>query len=423
MKKSTVNNKSKLSATFLLLIFCFNLIAPTPVYARISFRKFFRSLKRATRFVIQLPEKSTRWMGPVLGPIAADLISYNLGSHHKLGKFFKKARRLDKTFKNIEEQKKLMNELKGLYTSQSQDLSKKAQEIRDYRKSLAELVTKGELSFDDFKEKVVDLEQLAGVYDEAANKFKNSADKLKPTSIVKLLGRDFFKNTLSKLKNLVAFETSKELSKYINPNVLKTLLSQDNLSLDGFIDLLVSGDLKKLLGNNNESFDLDSFKDELKQKIKQDFKNNKEDFKNNWQKRIDEIIKKMIEDRKGSLPNLPDMSTPTPQPKTDEETKKEQDDLFDELLDFEEDAKECPNGYVYKPHYGVDCVQIDCEKGSIANAHLGSTGHCVCGSSGSMFENPEDPNKECAYDSSYKTCPSCVYSCVHFEEDCPAKPK
>jgi hypothetical protein len=40
-----------------------------------------------------------------------------------------------------------------------------------------------------------------------------------------------------------------------------------------------------------------------------------------------------------------------------------------------------------------------------------------------MFENPEDPNQECAYPASFSPCPGCVYACVGLEEECPEPPK
>ena len=80
-------------------------------------------------------------------------------------------------------------------------------------------------------------------------------------------------------------------------------------------------------------------------------------------------------------------------------------------------SQECSPGYEFKPSSGVGCVQIDCN--NIADAHYGYVGDCICGSSGSMYENPEDPNKECYRDFDYESCPGCLYACVHFDENCP----
>ncbi len=79
--------------------------------------------------------------------------------------------------------------------------------------------------------------------------------------------------------------------------------------------------------------------------------------------------------------------------------------------------EECGQGYEWQPLSGVGCVQSDCN--DIPDAHWSYTSQCVCGSSGSDYENLSDPNKECSRPADYKACPSCVYACVHLDEPCP----
>ncbi|MFH1587477.1 MAG: hypothetical protein ABID38_06485 [Candidatus Diapherotrites archaeon] len=80
-------------------------------------------------------------------------------------------------------------------------------------------------------------------------------------------------------------------------------------------------------------------------------------------------------------------------------------------------AADCPPGYEFQPNSGVGCVQSNCF--SIANAHLSYEGRCVCGSSGSIEENPADPNKECY--SQNESCPGCVVACVGLDQSCPGE--
>ena len=80
-------------------------------------------------------------------------------------------------------------------------------------------------------------------------------------------------------------------------------------------------------------------------------------------------------------------------------------------------SQDCQPGYEWAPRSGVGCRQIDCD--SVANAHYSYTQSCVCGSSGSIQENPSDPNKECIRPFVYTYCPGCVYACVHSDEPCP----
>ena len=81
---------------------------------------------------------------------------------------------------------------------------------------------------------------------------------------------------------------------------------------------------------------------------------------------------------------------------------------------------DCKSGYTWESRSGVGCVQTDCK--NIPNAHYGYVRDCVCGSSGSIHENPDDPNKACRYPSSHTACPSCVYVCIHADDKCPTAP-
>lgn len=88
-----------------------------------------------------------------------------------------------------------------------------------------------------------------------------------------------------------------------------------------------------------------------------------------------------------------------------------------EPTEMEDETSRCPKGYEFRPQSGVGCVQIDC--GSIPDAHYGYTGNCVCGSSGSIHEDPTDPNKACYMPETFEYCPRCVYACIGTDETCP----
>ena len=78
---------------------------------------------------------------------------------------------------------------------------------------------------------------------------------------------------------------------------------------------------------------------------------------------------------------------------------------------------DCRPGYKFNRNSGVGCQQENC--GSVPGAHYSYEGHCICGSSGSINENPDDPNKACSYRNDHESCPGCVYACVHVDEECP----
>lgn len=77
---------------------------------------------------------------------------------------------------------------------------------------------------------------------------------------------------------------------------------------------------------------------------------------------------------------------------------------------------DCAPGYVFNRNSGVGCQQKNCY--DVPSAHYSYEGYCICGSSGSINENPADPNKACSHGNENESCPGCVYACVHADEEC-----
>lgn len=411
--------KQKLLALILLFIFSFNFFLPYEAYAKIRLKNLFRSIRRGTRFVINLPDKATRWMGPVLGPLASDILTQNIGRNPRFGQIFRNLRKGEKTIQDIEKQKQALAEIRKTYRDQASDLRQKADEIRESRRNFTSQVTSADMTFDDYKDKVADLDKIAQTYEAAADKIDSIADRIKAQDLIRMLGNNFVRQTLNQIKDTVVYQLNNEIKRLINPDIIKTLISQDGPGLDNLLDLLISGDISRILNQSDDkNIDLDELRQKIKDEIKNTYKNNKDEFKNNWQQKLDEIIKNMIKEIEETKKNLEEVDTQKPESsdQPEEDTDSEQTEFIDDPND------KCPSGYAYKPRYGVDCVQINCEEGKIPNAHLSYTGDCVCGSSGSINENPEDPNKECSYGSDNKSCPGCVYACVGLKDECPKKP-
>ena len=107
----------------------YSLIAPRIAEARNIFRKGLRCIGKLCNFVIELPDKITRPLGPVIGPIVSAVLTKNISKHSEFGKIFRDAKRIDRVIKNVDEQKRLVGELKDIYKEQAGELRKQAQEL------------------------------------------------------------------------------------------------------------------------------------------------------------------------------------------------------------------------------------------------------------------------------------------------------
>jgi hypothetical protein len=398
-------HKNSIAIIFIGLALLLSLVRPNVVYARNPFKQFFRAIRRGVTFVVNLPDKATRWMGPVLGPIAADVLTQNIVHNPNMGRIFRHAQQFDNVMKNVEEQKNYLNQVKKSFRDQAIQLRNEAEGIDKIRTDLQNQLLSGEIKYRDYKDKIIALDNLAGLYQSTADKFDQSADNIRPENITRILTRNVWQNMLRQIRDGVQYELNNEVVKFINPDVIKTLVAVGNVNMDSIINALISGDLTSLIGQDKD-INKDELEKRIRDRIKDILKNNKEDLRANWKEKIKQIVNeemKKLKEEKKKLPSIPKASE-APSPTVKEEP-------------IPTGANGCLPGYEPCPRCGISCIQSDCNK--IENGHWDYTGHCLCGSSGSINENPKDPNNECYYPSTYRSCPGCLYACTHFEEECP----
>jgi hypothetical protein len=398
---TTRTQKIILGLTAMALIV--SVLAPRPVEARNPFRSIFRALRRTVTFVVNLPDKATRWMGPVLGPIASSILTQNLSNHHKLGQIFRNASKADKIFQSIDEQKRLLADVRTIYQNQATDLDTQIAKLEQVRANFAsQLINDPDYGFANYKNDVIALDRVIDSYRDAAANLRATAQNLNTGDLLGMLGRDAIKNFLRGSESIAIGEIQNELRRFIDPNVIKTFVELGNGDV---LDVLLDGDIDAILNQDRSGIDRDALLERIKDRIKNMAQSQREDLRRNWNARIRELINAQITEMKNDLPqanaNKPAESAP------------------DDLGPIPVDEHGCQPGYTWSPQSGISCIQENCNNEAIPNAHWSYEGYCVCGSSGSIAENPSDPNKECAYPSTYRSCPGCVYECVKLDEECP----
>jgi hypothetical protein len=211
-------------------------------------------------------------MGPILGPIAADVLTANISSGTKIGHIFRHAQKIDKVMGNVDEQQKYLSQVRTNLRDQAAQLHNQAEEIRKMKDQLPP----------EDQEKIVSLENMAEAYDKTADRFNQTADKIKPESLVRMVARNAWRQTLRQIRNEIKFGIKNELDKYVNPTVIKTLVGGDALSLDQILEVLVSGDISAILGQgDNKGVDTDELRNRVRDRIKDVLNNNKNALKNN----------------------------------------------------------------------------------------------------------------------------------------------
>jgi hypothetical protein len=374
-------------------------VYPNIAQARNPFKSFFRALRRTVNFIVKLPDKATRWMGPVLGPIASAILTQNLARTAEIGQILRRVQQADKIFQTIDEQNRVLESLRTIYRNQAGELNSQVEKMEAVRNDFKnKLINDPDYGLKNYMKDVVALDKVIESYRQAATDMEQTAAGLNTGDMIKMLGQGAVKNFLSGSEAIVIDEIKGQINRFINPDIIKSFVERGD---ENALDVLLNGDIGRLLGGNKDGIDLDELRERIKDRIKDLAQKERDNLKNNWQNTIRDLINQEVKSIKESLP----------------ENKEKEDKKPEDLGPIPKDENGCLPGYVFQPRSGVGCVQEDCN--SYEYAHWSYEGYCVCGSSGSISENPKDPNKECGYPPTYRSCPGCVYACVHFDEECP----
>ncbi len=387
---------------------------PRPAQARNPFQQFFRGLRRVTHFVVSLPERGTRWMGPVLGPIAASVITQNISAHHNLGRIFNQARRINDAAEAVEEQRRLTGQVRQMYRDEALSLRDYAGELEQARGNLRQQLAEHNISLHDYIERAVNIERMIETVNQTADRFETQANNLRSQDIIKMAGSRLAQNVMGEVKNIALDEFRNEVNDLVNPYILE-ILSGNRRGLDALVDIVLYG-----LPETDHKFDSDEFRQRVKDRIKQVLAENRANLEGNFAELVRQVVEEMENEAATSKDETTEQAEEAIERTKDNGKERPQspysaDELAASLSEIPKDEHGCLPGYVWRRMSGVGCVQKDCAE---VGAHYSYTQACIC-----SFVNPKPgaKTKACQRPANYRACPSCVYACVGPDEECPAR--
>jgi len=204
------------------------ILVPQEAQARNLFRQFFRDLRRGVSFIVKLPDKATRWMGPVLGPIASSILTQNLAGSSKFGNLFRNAHRVNNAINDIEEQKRLTGEVKKMYRDQASQLKDYVKQLETAREELKGHLLDRDIDMGDYIKTANDLDKMIETVNATANRFETSADRINTGDIIKMATNSLLESLVGDVKNIALGELGDEIASVINPDVIDILLNNDS---------------------------------------------------------------------------------------------------------------------------------------------------------------------------------------------------
>lgn len=411
MTKKYLKNFFVLFLLVLVMIFS----VPQEAQARNIFRQFFHDIKKAAGFIVSLPDRSTRWMGPILGPIASGILTQNIAGHHKFGQLFNRVRRVNNAINDIEEQKRLTGEVKQMYRDQATELRDYAKKLQEARETLKSQLIERDVDMGEYIKTAIELDKMIATVGQTADRFDNSADRLRTQDIVKMAAGSLLNNVVGEIKNVALNELNSEIFDVLNPDIIRILTDQDSRGLDALIEMVINQDKDQYDG----SFDLDELKDRVRDRIQEILQENKDGWKGNLQAEIQNIINGIVnntnEEKDAVTSQGDELLEGESEEKNEPKNPYSDDELTTTLTEIPKDEFGCRPGYEWQRMSGVGCVQKSCAE---AGGHYSYTKACIC-----SFVDPKPgaKTKACMRPSNYLACPSCVFACVGPDDECPAR--
>jgi len=422
---------------------------PTQAEARGFLKGLLRFLQRASKFIIHLPGKIadtlTRPLGPVLGPIAANILLSN--TPNRILEVISKAGKVQQGIDLFEDQTNKLNAAKKILEDRADEVYKDIEELYELDAEMKKQLLSGDIKYEDYQKDFVALNKIIEAYEDTAVRLEKAAENMKPENLLKQIAGDALKVGKRKLNRIIRRNVAKEMEKLFNPEIIKKFIGEGGENVLNVIDLIVGSDATRILkglGYDSEDPNFKELLETIKGEIKEQLKSDKDYLKGNWRGVMEDKIKEILEEyevsnKEGKLDEFfkkygnknanINLNVNADANKAQEEADK----AIDELLEFEEDDDENKNANVKKeipkdadgclPGYHYDrksiaCIQTNCYEEAIPHAHWSSTGRCVCGSSEAINEDPKDYNQECMYGPDYASCPGCVYKCDKLDGDC-----
>ena len=424
------------------------LFYPTTVEAQGFLKNLLRFLKRSTKFLILLPGKIadtlTSPLGPILGPIAANILLSN--TPNRILEVITKADNVQQGVNLLEDQTKKLNAAKKILEDRADEAYKDVEELYELDTEMKKQLLSGDITYDQYKKDFIALKDIIEAYEDTAERLEQAAENLKPENLLRQIAGDAIKVGKRKLNRIIRRNVTKEMQKLFNPEVIKKFIGEGGMNVVKVVDLIVGNDATRILGDLGYDRDDSNFNELLeaiKAEIKEQLKSDKDYLKGNWRdvmkQKIQDILKEYeLKKEEGKLDEFfekygnKNINTVTNTATNTSSNSSTGGNDSDDFFDFEDpedriapdpklpkDEKGCYPGYEWDVKDGK-CKKSNCN--SIVDGHWSYAVDCVCGSSGSVEENPDDNNKECYQRSDNASCPSCLYSCVGLKAECPAYP-
>lgn len=315
------------------------LLLVTPDVATARTPRWIRRVGHVAGHVVNAPNRvatwSTKWMGPVLGPIASGYLSGRILANGDIAQIVKRAGNVERAANDI----KLLNDsrdrLSQVYRDEAAENRRMADEID---RAIADIKSDPRAGDVD---QLMDLRRMQDGYRRLADRLDTRADNVKVKDVLDLLGRSAVRRLGQGAEQVLVNELNREVTKLIDKDIL-VILNGDGLKPSDVIDRIVERDAERALEGTEYEGDKD-FADRLKDELRAELARNKDFLKQNWRSELDRLIKDVARRMKDDRGQVPTRTTDAQDTEvTEEQIGVDPEDVTEEMLPDQEKVTPLP---------------------------------------------------------------------------------
>ncbi|HEX9092441.1 MAG TPA: hypothetical protein VF902_00520 [Coriobacteriia bacterium] len=263
------------------------LVFATPDVAVARTPRWIRQIGHVAGHIVNAPGRvanwATRWMGPVLGPVAAMWLSGRITSNGDIARIVGRAGNVQRAAQDAQFLGDSADRLRQVYRSEAEANRKLADQIDQLARDM-----KADGIRSDDVDRLFDLRLMQQRYRDMADRLDRRANGIGTKDVVDLFTKSAVRRLLGSGQEALVGALQDEVRKLVNRDVL-IVLDGDGLDPRTVFEGIVQRDAQRMLEGTDHAGDK-NFEDRLREALKEKLKQDKEFLRRNWRPEVERLI-------------------------------------------------------------------------------------------------------------------------------------
>jgi len=287
-----------------LLVFTLLFAAPAPAYAAKGPLGFVKNvIDRVVEAVDKItapPRKvvtaATRWMGPVLGPLAADLVMQRvISSNSSVREVFRRLSQARDVSQNIEDVERQAERLRNAYRDDARAHTSAVEQLEWQAQAIKDDPLAGDIK------QLIRIRSLQDGHERMAERLTARANSVSSSDLLALAGQRIVRDTVNSARNIVAQESRAEIERLLDIEVIEDF-SAGGMSPEQVISVVVNGDVDMaLIRSGFDPSEVGEARDRIASQLRTELENRRSNLRETWPATVRQIVSQNVKGvREGS---------------------------------------------------------------------------------------------------------------------------